>query len=199
MIKKDSVLLFDLGGVLIELNWLEKAKKLFNAQADVEELKSRWLNLESAREYESGRIDFNQFYRSFTAETGSHIDFSSFEEEFAGILGPVKPGCMQLLDELKDRFSLAMLSNTNSLHVEMLRDKTDIFSPFASLFFSYELKMIKPDHEIFHEVCRRLQCPAEQILFFDDSPPNVVAANACGLRAFRADGPSEVRAIIAQL
>lgn len=196
MSPQKRVVLCDLGGVLIDLHWLERARGLFGSEVDADELKSRWLKLNSAREYEAGKVDFAQFYQRFIAETGSPTEFSAFKNEFAGIIGPVKSGCLDILLEIRQSAELAMLSNTNPVHVQMLRQSSNIFAPFQHLFFSYEMGMVKPDHEIYHAVCASLKRSAGNVYFFDDSVANVSAARECGLNAFRVDSPQEIQEII---
>jgi len=190
------VLLFDLGGVLIDLNWVSSARRLFGSEDTEAELKKRWIALSAVREYESGRADFDKFYQLFIAETKAEIEIGDFRREFAGIIGPEKAGCRQMLQELSRSWRLAMLSNTNPVHVEMLRKSSDLFGFFQDLFFSYELGMAKPDLEIYHEVCRRLACPPDQVIFFDDSQGNVDAAVRCGITSFRVDGPTDISEIL---
>lgn len=196
MKRSDAVILCDLGGVLIDLNWYSRAQALFGEDLDPEFLKGRWLALQSAREFEAGKTDFVTFYREFINETGSSIDIEDFKSEFTGILGPVKPGCIDILTEIRQHARLAMLSNTNLLHVEVLRKSSEIFAPFEHLFLSYEMGLVKPDAQIFISVCERLDCLPERVFFFDDSEANVAAAGACGLNSWRVDSPQEIRKIV---
>ncbi|EKD82388.1 MAG: putative haloacid dehalogenase-like protein hydrolase [uncultured bacterium] len=193
---QDTVILCDLGGVLIDLHWQERARALFMQEQDPEELKRRWLRLESARAYEAGKTDFAGFYHAFVGETGSRLNIADFEREFAGIIGPLKADCLTVLDSLRRHGTLAMLSNTNAVHVAMLRSSSDIFKPFEHLFFSYEMGMVKPDREIYEAVCRRLRKEPQQIWFFDDSEANVEAAVATGLNAYVVNSPQQIHEVL---
>lgn len=195
----ERVILCDLGGVLIELNWQQHARALFSDEKDSEELKQRWLGLRSAKRYEAGKIDFSEFYRDFIAETGSKLSLPDFEQKFIGIIGPLKADCLEILARLAQHGELAMLSNTNALHVEHLQKTTSIFAPFQHLFFSYEMGMVKPDREIYQTVCSRLQVRPQQVLFFDDSSANVAAAREVGLLAHLVNGPDEIERIVKNL
>lgn len=192
----DLIILCDLGGVLIDLNWVSHARALFGDEVSPEALKGRWLSLASVREFEAGKIDFSDFYRQFCSETGSNIAVDDFKCEFTGILGPDKPGCREVLERLAQRGRLVMLSNTNALHVEALKQTSQVFSPFDDLLFSYELGLVKPDAHIFSAVCDRIGCRASDVLFFDDSELNITAAKACGLNAWRVDTPQEIEKIV---
>ncbi|PKL41713.1 MAG: hypothetical protein CVV41_17410 [Candidatus Riflebacteria bacterium HGW-Riflebacteria-1] len=192
----NSVILCDLGGVLIDLNWQDRARKLFTQEQDTEELKQKWLRLESARAYEAGKSDFTGFYQAFVAETASKLSIAEFEREFAGIIGPLKTDCLKILELLRSYGTLAMLSNTNAVHVEMLRASTDVFKPFEHLFFSYEMGMVKPDREIYEAVCSRLHKDPDLVHFFDDSETNVIAARDAGVNAYVVNNPQQIYEIV---
>ena len=194
--KSGKVILCDLGGVLIDLHWVEHARGLFGKDMSADELKTRWLSLKSVLEFETGNVDFQTFYRLFCDETGAKITFDRFKSEFTGIIGPVKAGCYEILDQLAGCGRLAMLSNTNYLHVGHLRQVSRIFTPFADLFFSYELRMAKPERRIFAAVADRLGCVASDILFFDDSQANIDAAVSFGMHGFRVESPQEIAKIV---
>ncbi|MDD3146312.1 MAG: HAD family phosphatase [Candidatus Riflebacteria bacterium] len=196
MKSSDLVFLCDLGGVLIDLNWVSHARELFGQNASSDELKDRWLSLQSVRKYESGKSDFSDFYREFCHETGSQVGLDVFKREFAGILGPEKPGCAEVLDYLARNGCLAMLSNTNALHVEELKRTSGVFTPFARLFFSFEMGMVKPDVQIFKTVCEQLGCNPADVMFFDDSAANIAAARTIGMDAWRVDCPHEIKKIV---
>jgi len=194
--KPGKVILCDLGGVLIDLHWVEHARGLFGKDMAADELKAKWLSLKSVREFEAGNIDFQSFYKLFCNETGARVAFDEFKSEFTGIIGPVKDGCYEILDHLASCGRLAMLSNTNYLHIDHLKQVSRIFAPFADLFFSYELRMIKPDQQIFAAVTEKLGCSASDILFFDDSQANIDAAIRFGINGFRVDSPQEIAKIV---
>lgn len=191
-----SVILCDLGGVLIDLHWEQRARSLFTQEQSAEKLKQRWLQLQSARQYEAGKTDFAGFYQAFIDEVGGQLSFSDFKREFTGIIGPVKPDCLKILNSLRQYGTLAMLSNTNAVHVEMLRNSSGIFAPFQHLFFSYEMGMVKPDREIYETVCKHLQADPARIYFFDDSSANVEAASELGIISHLVTSPQQIYEIV---
>ncbi len=196
MKKSDRVILCDLGGVLIDLNWAERASELFGQKTSSDTLKMRWLGLQSVKLYEAGKIDFVEFYKQFCLETGSRAGLEVFKNEFLGILGPDKPGCVEILDRLAGIGCLAMLSNTNAVHVEELKRNSRVFAPFVRLFFSFEMGLVKPDSQIFLAVCQQLGCKPADVFFFDDSEVNIAAAKAVGMNAWRVDSPQEIEKIV---
>ena len=57
---------------------------------------------------------------------------------------------------------------------------TPITEAFELRFLSFELGMVKPDHEIFDAVAERLPAPPDRVLFLDDNAANVDAAAETG-------------------
>lgn len=192
MSKHNKVILCDLGGVLIELDWLPAAQNLFKTENSVSELKNKWISLSSTKEFESGQCDFETFFHDFKNETGYCKDLTQFKADFNSIIGPLKPDCKKILKKLKAFGTLAMLSNTNSLHIEMLKARTDMFAYFSDLFLSYEMGLVKPSKEIYKYVCKKLETLPENILFFDDSKPNIDSASELGIKAFLVNSPQEI-------
>ncbi|MFZ5953131.1 MAG: HAD family hydrolase [Candidatus Rifleibacteriota bacterium] len=192
----DLIVLSDLGGVLIDLNWESSARKLFGKSLQRHELLSHWLSLQSVKEFEAGQCDFGEFHRAFCQETGSWLPLKDFEKEFLSIIGPVKPDCIAIMEELKRHYRLAMLSNTNHRHIDLLRNQTSLLECFDELFLSYRMHLIKPDPMIFRKVCEQLNTVPEKVFFFDDSLTNVTAAQNEGLHAWQVNSPGEILEIM---
>ena len=89
---------------------------------------------------------------------------------------------------------LACLSNSNQLHTPLHRRSIEPL--MDRYYFSDELGVVKPDHEIFDHVVRDLDVPPRRIAFFDDTPVNVEAARSVGISAHEVDG---IAALIKEL
>jgi HAD superfamily hydrolase (TIGR01509 family) len=102
------------------------------------------------------------------------------------------PGATALLAELRPRFRLAALSNSNAAHWERLAE-LGVLAEFDVALGSHELGVRKPDAASFRGALERLAVPAEAVLFFDDSAANAAAALALGMQAAQVEGPAAVR------
>lgn len=194
--KTDNHVVCDLGGVLIHLDWIEKMQTIFPELGDHDQILTMWLSLSSVKDFESGNSDFNQFYEAFQGETGISMSQENFRRDFCSIIGPVKERGIEILDEIRERANLSLLSNTNPLHIETLTAQTDLLSHFDQLFLSYEMGLVKPDVAIYREVCRRLNTTPESVYFFDDNRENIAAATACGINAYCVSCPAEILEIL---
>lgn len=197
--KEKPAVLCDLGGVLIELNWVDSARSLFGKELDSAQLLERWLSLESIKVFEAGLCSFSEFYQAFNRENPTNLGEADFHREFLQIIGPVKTGCSEILLEIKQTFELALLSNTNHLHIELLRRQSPILEHFDHLFLSYQMHLVKPEKEIFAKVCEQLSREPGEIYFFDDSATNIEAAQNFGIHAFRVNSPQEISGILREL
>lgn len=194
-----DIILFDLGGVLIELGGVERMLELCNHAFSADELWARWLASEGVRRFETGRASADEFGATILAEFGLSIEAAQFLQEFAVWPKGVFPGSYELLDQLSTSYRLACLSNTNELHWPRVCDEMGLARYFETSFASHLVGMIKPDVEIFQYVLDHLGIPPDRILFLDDNRRNVEAAQSVGMVARRVAGLAEVRAALTEL
>jgi putative hydrolase of the HAD superfamily len=80
-------------------------------------------------------------------------------------------------------YRTAILSNLPRPLGEELRATQGFLDPFDHITFSYELRKVKPQPEIYVDAVRGLEIDPSQALFLDDRPDNVEGAQAVGLQA----------------
>ncbi len=188
-----STIMFDLGGVLFELSGAATICQWTRERLTPEQLLERWLASPAVRSFESGRIDFPAFRDRLREELGLMMSDDDFAGAFSAWVTGTYPGAESLLRELTGRYRLACFSNTNEFHWDILERDYRVLPLFERIFASFQMGLVKPDPEAFGYVLDALDRPADSIVFLDDSQPNVDAANACGLRAFRVSGVDGVR------
>lgn len=194
MNKENSVLLFDLGGVLADLG--EPAKAI-GLELTEEEFWQTWLNSASVHAFEQGELETPEFLSRIATEFGQ-ADVGDFERRFQAWQLRLFPGAETALRSLPEDCRVALLSNTNEVHWEQVVGATDVFSIFDRLFLSFETGLYKPVAESFEQVVAHFDCNPGDVLFLDDSLRNVNAASEQGLNAHVARGIHEARAIIAR-
>jgi putative hydrolase of the HAD superfamily len=175
-----SVVLFDLGGVLVELDATEMAAL---AGLDREAFARRWLRCPWVRDYERGRIPTEAFAQGIAAAWPFRDGPSGFLEAFARWPQGLFPGTETLVADLRRRVRVACLSNTNPLHWARQGPEWGLDRLADARFLSFEIGHVKPDEAAFRHVLDALAVPPGEVLFHDDSPPNVAAARALGIDA----------------
>ena len=188
------MLLFDLGGVVVELAGLPVWTKW--SGHDEEESWTRWLHSPAVRRFESGRSSAARFAAEVVAEFDLPVSAEEFLAEFERWPTGPFPGALDLLAELEDRFRLACLTNTNALHWPRFLHDMGLDRAFHHHFASHELGVLKPDPEIFALVLGQLGCAPERVLFMDDNPLNVAAGRGAGLHSEQVRGLAEARALL---
>jgi glucose-1-phosphatase len=187
------VLLFDVGGVLVELSGIEIMRGWLGKTITEEELWRRWLRSESVRKFETGRIDADEFAIGVIQEFGIAIEPHRFLESFIDWPVGLYPGVLEMLALIPRYYRCALLSNSNALHWPRVLNEMRLGALFDSHFVSHLTGKIKPDTAAFEDVVDSLGCIPAQVLFLDDNLINVEAATALGMQAVRVRGPAEAR------
>jgi HAD superfamily hydrolase (TIGR01509 family) len=175
-----KLLLFDLGGVLMELN---DPIKTFGLDCDEQEFHRRWLLSPAVRAHECGAISAEQFANDVTREMQLPYDPYTFLDRFGAWPGSPYPEAIDLIGRIDARLDCAILSNTNAFHWDNLDIKNAFAHRFDRCFLSYETGLLKPDAHAYTHVADEYKCDLAQIHFFDDNPLNVAAAAELGMQA----------------
>lgn len=191
-----ELILFDLGGVLIELTGVGKMVAWSTPALSPEGMWEKWLSSPAVRDFESGRSDAGAFATGVIEEFGLPVDTQTFLDEFLKWPRGAFPGVSALLRVLSRTHRLGVLSNTNALHWERFIEEMEFMAFFDYRFASHLTGRLKPDRETFHYVADRTGIDPGRILFFDDNQVNVNGARAAGMAAFRAKGPRDVMRLL---
>jgi putative hydrolase of the HAD superfamily len=196
---RHSVLLFDLGGVLVEFDGIDSLIALTGGRLDREGARRFWLESPWVRRFEIGACPPETFASGVVAELNLSISPDSFLREFLLWEKGPYPGALDLLDVLRPHFTLACLSNNNGLHWNYLRNKLGFGNPFHRTYLSQELGLMKPDRAVFQAVLEDLRVPGYRILFLDDNPECVEGAVRSGIDGRRVNGIEKVRVLLSDL
>jgi putative hydrolase of the HAD superfamily len=188
---------FDLGGVLIELTGVDSLRRLTGIESR-DEIIRRWLECPWVRRFESGGCSAQEFGAGVVAEWGLPLSAAEFLEEFGVWPGALVAGAVDLLVETRSVRTVACLSNTNDLHWEDHSRRWALDGLFDGVFLSHRIGQVKPDAAAFDHVAAALGVSPERLLLLDDSPLNVEGARAAGWRAERVLGPAAARTVLVE-
>jgi putative hydrolase of the HAD superfamily len=192
MSSRPSVLLFDLGGVLVDYSGVEDLRPLLPESLDDEALLARWAACPYSLAYGAGQLTTEEFVPLFLRDWRIDLEPAAFRAAWEGWVRGWLPGAAELIRDLRPQYRLAALSNSNASHWEQLA-RLGMLDAFDLALGSHELGVRKPDPAIYREALSRLAVPADAVLFFDDSAANVDAARGVGMQAVHVDGPDAVR------
>ncbi len=196
MLEGKKVLIFDLGGVLIDLHVERSFAHFVEMGADAAMLTEKDCLLNTRMmQYDRGDISSEEMFDYIASQLsplvcknlGNEL-FDRIHAAWNAMLGCYDPGKLLLLKELRSRgFRVVMLSNTNSGHwgeierrfIEAAGEPLPAF--FDALYLSYRMHCRKPESEIFLRLLSAEGAAASECLFFDDSAENCATARAVGI------------------
>lgn len=186
-----KVVLFDVGGVLVELSGVATVMGWVADRWTPADVWRKWLHSPAVRAFETGRTDASTFADDLVRELELGVEPALFLESFAGWPTRLYPGVHELVARIPPHVTCALLSNSNSLHWPRVEGEFGLGALFEHRFVSHLTGRIKPDREAFEHVVSSLDCDAGSIFFLDDNLLNVEAAHAAGLQAALARGVEE--------
>ena len=186
-----DVVLFDLGGVLMDFVGLRRLAELAG-EDDGPALRERWISSPWVGAFERGGCDANAFAAGMVQEWGLDLSPVEFIEDFRNWSAGPFQGSLDLVRGLKGTVQTGCLSNTNPAHWQQHLDRWGIVQHLDWTFTSHEMGMSKPNPAVFLHVIQALETAPERLLFLDDAAENVRAARAVGMRAEQTRGLQEV-------
>jgi len=213
-------IIFDLGGVILDLNMqdLQKAcqrlglaPELFFVKADEENTSTVCHGISASKvitAYQVGEMATEAFLSLIQSLCPKDITLNDITEAWNACIGLIPKERLDLIKELRSKgFHTHLLSNTNDLHWEEIKRRyfseegytcTDLFD---NVFVSHEMHLAKPDPKIYRQAVCQIGRPAEQCLFIDDAMVNVEGAQREGLQGAWLDiqQPNALKTILANL
>jgi HAD superfamily hydrolase (TIGR01509 family) len=196
---KFLALVFDLGGVLIDYRGVESLHALSNGRVGAEEFTRFWSDSRWVGALYQGRCSLEEFGRGAVGELSLSCTPETFLEAFRSWLHGPYPGALDLLRELRPRYRVACLSNTNQFDVRRLDEELRLREHFDKCFFSNEIGLRKPDSRCYRHVIEQLDVRPIETAFFDDNPEYVAGASAVGMQAFQCVGFDQLRTRLREL
>lgn len=199
MQRHPELLLFDLGGVLVEFSGFRDLRPLLRVPLSESEIRQQWIACPTIRAFEIGQLTPLQFAEHFVAAWNVAIPPAAFLREFRTWTRGFLRGAGELLAALQGRVRLACLSNSNATHWERNAQELEIFAHFEAALSSHMFGCHKPDPLIYQRALAALHVEPEAVVFFDDVATNVEAARAVGITAFQVAGVVELRTCLCAL
>ena len=144
-----QLLLFDLGGVLVEFAGPKELGRHLRWASTPEAILERWIRCPHTIEFERGRLSPTEWAERFTRDWDVDLSPHEFLARFAAWSKRVLPGAIELLAELRSRYRLAALSNSNELHWERNTHELRIIELFEFAISSHQVGLCKPHPDIY--------------------------------------------------
>lgn len=193
-------IIFDLGNVLISYEPMsfiskyvkeENQEKFFNVVFKSEE----WNSLDR------GTLEYSDAVEIFSKrlpEERENIE-KLFRENAMGVLFPIEEN-LKLLSKLKEKgYKLFILSNFHRESFLEVSKLCKFDEYFDGGVVSYDVKLLKPEKEIYLELLNRYNLKPEETLFIDDTLPNIEACRKLGITGIHLKNKEDLKAELENL
>lgn len=182
-------LMFDLGGVIMDIrrqNCVDAFKEL--GMEDPDRFLGEYAQSGPFADIENGTSTPEMFREAMRGLIGHEVTDGQIDEAFGKFLIGIPLHRLEELRQLKEKFSLYLLSNTNpimwadGIARNFAQEGHDVGFYFKDGVRSYKAGVMKPDPEIFRIAGRQFGIKPEETIFLDDSEANCKAAEALGFK-----------------
>ena len=193
-----AALAFDLGNVLVKADHFRFCRP-FAALAGLtpEAVYAGVFGSDLEPGYDTGRLSSREFYQRLLDRFGLTLPYPQFCDLWNDIFAPLED-MEQTVACLSARYPLYLLSNTNPLHFQYIKERYPLLRHFRRFILSYEVGSRKPEAGIFQALIREMGEAPERCLFLDDKLPFVEAARGHGLVAWHFTTPGEFQEKLTQ-
>ena len=191
-------ILFDCGGVLVELNFRQLMEKISGSKEITDYfIEKLWSPDSPWLRYDKGELNTQQVMvelKAFMPEQ-YHAYLEEFVDRWLEALPPMA-GMEEIVDDIRKRGYLCYLLSNFSEGFARMPERTPVLRKLDGMIISYQIHMLKPDPEIFHYTAGNFGFDPKETLFVDDNLHNVEAATAVGMESYLFTTPAAFRAYL---
>ena len=192
-------IVFDLGGVLVGIDPDRAIRAIAQLGGiKIDHLDDKIKNLGLFHEYEIGQFNHPEFRDRLRTFLPNNASDEEIDKVWSTLIVAIPQDRIDLLESLKQRYQLFVLSNTNPFHIQQINQQLirngnpPLESIFQKVYYSYQLHMSKPNPEIYQHITRENGLDPSEILFLDDTLANINAAQALGWGTMHIDTPRKL-------
>jgi putative hydrolase of the HAD superfamily len=178
--------IFDLGNVIVSFDHNKTAAGLANVCAQASDvIFGKAISSPLVREYNLGRISSEEFFDQVRRELDLRMSFAEFSAAWNCTFEMEPLISERFIKNLANKYKLLLLSDTNELHFDYIREHFPVLDHFDDFILSHKAGAAKPSPEIFQIAVEKSECLPEECFFIDDLALNVEGAKKFGINAFQ--------------
>lgn len=191
---KYRAVIFDIGRVLIRVN----VSRAMDGLASGISLSPQevWSAIEKDphfMDWQEGRISPRDWHLHLNKRLGTSLAFEQFSEIWNRALDPNPIHQDSFLEKLSKNYRLALLSNTDPLHMSHAEGSFAFFRFFPNRIYSYSVGASKPNPLIYREALKACRVRAEEAVYIDDVSAYAEAARQLGLTGIVFQSPEQLQ------
>ena len=186
--KRVKALLFDLGGVIVNLDY-HKTINAFEALgvANTEILYNQFSQTEIFDDFETGCLSGKEFINLMKHQISTHSSESEIKKAWNAMILGFEEATLEQIKRYSEKIPCYLLSNTNEIHLAYIQSLLGKM-PFKNLellfnkcYYSHIIGKRKPHKETFEWVLNDMGYTPEDVLFIEDSPQHIEGAKTINL------------------
>ena len=190
-----KAVIFDLGRVIVPFDFRRGYARIAELTGvPATEVPERIRPTGLVERLESGKIEPRDFVQQLSAVLNLHCTYEEFCEIWSSIFLPDALVPEELLRAIAAKYRLVLLSNTNAIHIEMVRANYPHLRHFHALVLSHEVGAMKPSPVIYQKAVEAAGCLPEECFFTDDIPEYVEGARRYGIDAVQFQSAVQIEA-----
>ncbi len=194
-----KAILFDMGGVMVNCDTQTSLTAFaMRIGKPYEDVYATLVNEDLFGPFELGELSAQEYYEQIKTALDCEISYELFVESWNSILKEF-PESTQMVSDLRDRYKLIALSNTNELHQKYMQDTFMNLRGLHDWVTSCDVGAAKPDSHIYELAAQRTGVSKDQILYVDDRKEFVDAGRRCGLMSVHCYGPVQLQSALTKL
>ena len=190
-----KAVLLDLGNVIVPVDF-KRCHEAFGKVCSFppEEIPQRLRGTGLVERFETGRIAPEAFADEVCGILGMKVSYPQFWDIWSRIFHPATLLPEPMIEGLRRRQRLLLLSNTNAIHFAMIEERYPLLRHFDDYVLSFRVGAMKPSPAIYREAITRAGCRPEECFFTDDVAPFVEAARQEGIDAVQFQSREQLEA-----
>jgi epoxide hydrolase-like predicted phosphatase len=192
-------IIFDLGGVIMNIDF-KKTEKAFAdlGFTDFSQYMTQFHITPFFEEYETGKINNAAFVKGIQQIAAAPLTEKEVIQAWNALLLDFPVERIELLEKLKKKYRIFLLSNTNALHYEAFQHTLysltgkKLEDIFEKTYYSHAVNLRKPDAAIYQLVLDENKLNPAETLFIDDTASNFSGAEETGIQIFHLKKPMQI-------
>ncbi len=194
MKKEVQAIILDLGGVILNIDYqrtIRAFELLLKNGVNVEAFYTQAKQTEVFDLFEKGEISADEFRTALKRIFGQELTDHEIDAAWNAMLLDLPPERLTFVSELRKKYPVYLLSNTNEIHYQAFRKNLEetfgnpsiLEDIFDKTYYSHLIKERKPTAAAFNFVLNDNQLNANEVVFVDDSAQHIEGAMSLGIDA----------------
>ncbi len=181
-----KAVLCDLGNVIVFVDHKKIAKGLAKFSDKNEEyIRKFFLNSMARKRFDVGKITAARLFADFKNKLNLKMGLIQFKKTWCSCFTGINKDMVALLNSLKKNYKLVLLSNTDEIHFNCLKNKHKVIGIFDEFVLSYKIGHTKPSPKIYLRALKKAGAFPTKVAYIDDIKEFVSASKLFGIKGIQ--------------